>query len=95
MSGISPKSAQKIPEICPEHPRNLVHNVPEICLERLGDGQQVPKSPMESPSIWVSFLRVPKSLERGTTGTRVFLGGMSQQDTALKGEVSVSHISDN
>eukprot|EP00253_Pinus_taeda_P001680 PITA_01680 len=29
--------------------------------ERLGDNQQVPKSPMESPTVWGHFLRVQKS----------------------------------
>jgi hypothetical protein len=30
---------------------------------------------MESPTIWVSFLRVPKSSERGDGGYAGFLGG--------------------
>jgi hypothetical protein len=66
----------KTEDICSEYPRNLprkslksAQNIPEICPERLGDGQQVPDSLMESPSIWVSFLSVPKSLVR-----RFFLG---------------------
>ena len=74
--------AKNIPKICPKNPWNLprtcsksVWNVLEICPECLGDGQEVPKSPMESPAIWVSFLRVPKSLKRGDDGHAGFFGG--------------------
>ena len=31
---------------------------------RLGYGEKVPESPMESPTIWGRFRGVPKSLER-------------------------------
>ena len=75
MPGISPKSAQKNPWNLPRTSSKSVRNVPEICRERLGDGQQVPESPMKSRAIWVSFLRVPKSPVRGNGGYAGFFGG--------------------
>lgn len=42
-----------------------MHNAPNIYLEFLGDGQHVPETPIQSPTIWGNFLSVHKYLKHG------------------------------
>jgi hypothetical protein len=72
----------KTKDICPEYSQNLprtspkcAQNIPEIWLECLGDGQQVPVSPMKSPTVWGCFLGVAKSPNHQNGRYRDFFGG--------------------
>jgi hypothetical protein len=50
---------------------------------------------MESPTIWVSFLRVPKSPERGNGGYVGFFGGDgSSCNIDVCGKVYLFHVKD-
>jgi hypothetical protein len=77
MPRISSKSAENIPENLPRTSSKSVWNVPEICPERLGEDQQVSKS----PAVWGRFLGFPKSPKQQNGKYEIFFGGMGSSAT--------------
>lgn len=57
-----------------------VWNVPKICLEHIGDGQEVLEFQLNSPTVWGCFLRISKAPQKKNYGYDLFLVGGSWEE---------------